>query len=255
MPNNSNRPQGRFSRSQFAAGSGFTLLEIVIAISIFGVIASIIFPALLQFLDMRERVDEKHQEVKGLQKTFLFLANDLRFAANRLSKDEYGELGKTTMIVNDSGLLDFTTVYPDLSLNGLNVPRRVRWQLEDGVLQRVQYPVMDPGSDTRIMLQSLLEGVERVDVNVSHIEEGRNNTDDKWDEQTRLPDAVEIVIELANNKKYKRIFTMLSADSKAATVASVAAQGGGSDSDSNQVSGGNQTPGSARRSANQDQTQ
>ena len=51
---------------------GFTLLEIIVAVAIFGVIASIVFPALLQFLDMRERVDEKHQQISGLQKTFQF---------------------------------------------------------------------------------------------------------------------------------------------------------------------------------------
>jgi len=202
---------------------GFTLIEIVVAVAIFGVIASIIFPALMQFLDMRERVDEKHQQVTGLQKTFLFLANDLRFAANRLSKDEYGERGKTTLSLNDDGLLDFTGVYPDLSLQGISVPRRVRWQLDDGVLQRVQYPVMDPESDTRSMVQSLLREVKQVEIEVSHIEDGRNDTDDKWDEPSKLPDMIDIVIELDNDIKYRRVFSMLGGDAKRAVAATIAA--------------------------------
>ena len=210
------------NRSKFS--SGFTLLEIIIAVAIFGVIASIVFPALLQFLDMRERVDEKHQQISGLQKTFQFLANDLRFASNRLSKDEYGEVGKTTLTINDDFLIDLTALYSDLSLQGLAVPRRVRWQLQGGVLQRIQYPVMDPEADTRVMIQSLLENVEDVEIEVSHIEDGRDNTDSDWDEQKRLPDLIDVTIKMPKGMEYRRVFSMLGADSDAATAAAQNAQ-------------------------------
>ena len=210
--------------NRFNLSSGFTLLEIIVAVAIFGVIASIVFPALLQFLDMRERVDQKHQQISGLQKTFQFLANDLRFASNRLSKDEYGDIGKTTLSINDDYLIDLTALYSDLGLQGLAVPRRVRWQLVDGVLQRVQFPVMDPEADTRVMIQSLLENVEDVEVEVSHIADGRDNTDRDWDEQKRLPDLIDVTIKMAKGIEYRRVFSMLGADSDAATAAAQNAQ-------------------------------
>lgn len=199
-----------------SVSSGFTLLEIIVAVAIFGVIASIVFPALLQFLDMRERVDEKHQQISGLQKTFQFLANDLRFASNRLSKDEYGDIGKTTLSINGDYLIDLTALYSDLSLQGLAVPRRVRWQLVDGVFQRLQFPVMDPDADTRVMIQSLLKNVEDVAIKVSHISAGRNNTDNGWVSQKRLPNLIEVTINMGKGIEYRRVFSMLSADSDAA---------------------------------------
>jgi len=201
-----------FNLTHWSNSKGFTLLEIIVAVAIFGVISSIIFPALLQFLDMRERVVENNKQVAGLQKTFLFLANDLRYAANRLGKDEYGQVGKSTLIIGDDSLIDLTALYPDLNINGLNVPRRVRWIVEDGVLNRIQSPVMDPSADTRTIKQSLIEDVEDVDIIVYHIEDGRNNEDDKWDEKQKLPDMIELEITLTSGTQYRRLFTMLGGD-------------------------------------------
>jgi len=193
-------------------GQGFTLLEIVIAVAIFAIISSIVFPALLQFLEMRERVVEKNTEVIELQKTFLFLANDLRFAANRLSKNEYGDPGSTTISIGDDSVLDFTTLYPDLSMEGLAVPRRVRWELDDEVLTRLQYPVMDPNSDTRHMVQSLLAGVDDINIQVHLVEDGRDSIESSWQEQERLPDMIDVEVTMQSGVKYQRLFTMLGGD-------------------------------------------
>lgn len=192
---------------------GFTLIEIVVAVAIFAVISGIVFPALLQFLDMRERVVVKNTEIIGLQKTFLFLAKDLRYAANRLSKNEFGDLSKTTLSIEEGGVLDFTAVYPDLTLDGQGVPRRVRWLLEDDELMRVQYPVMDPDSETRRMEQSLLQNVEEIEIQVHEVNDGRDSVEKKWDEQKRLPDMIDIEVTLDTGVKYRRVFTMMSGDS------------------------------------------
>jgi hypothetical protein len=89
----------------------------------------------------------------------------------------------------------------------------------DGVLQRVQFPVMDPDADTRVMIQSLLENVEDVDIEVSHIIDGRDNTDSDWEEQKRLPDLIDVTVKMGKGIEYRRIFSMLGADSDAATAA------------------------------------
>jgi general secretion pathway protein J len=94
------------------------LIEIVVAVAIFAVIASIIFPALIQFLDARERIVLKNREITELQKFFLYLERDLRFASNRLGKDEYGDFRKSAMTVNEDILLELTALYPDLRLYG-----------------------------------------------------------------------------------------------------------------------------------------
>jgi len=201
--------------------TGFTLIEVMVAVGIFAVIASIVGPALFQFLDIRERAGAKQEQLESLQKTFLFLANDLRYATNRLGKDEFGDAADATLVVNDDALLELTTAYPDLNLGGLAVPRRVSWQLDDGVLQRLQSPVMDPDSDTRQLKQLLLNNVRDVEIELSAIEDGRDNTSKRWEEQTRLPDKITFTITLENKTEYQRVFTMLGGDSVDAVAASL----------------------------------
>jgi len=216
---------------------GFTLIEMMVSVAIFGVMASIIFPALIQFLDARDRIDEKHQQIVGMQKTFLFLAQDLRFASNRLGKDEFGGLGKSTLRVNEGeNLVELTALYPDLNLNGLGVPRRVKWVLEGTTLQRIQYPVMDPDQDTRIIRQNLMENVENVKITLMHILDGSNVEADTWESESRLPDTFEIVVTLESDIEYRRVFTMLSGDKLQAIAAALSAgantnPGDGADSD------------------------
>lgn len=214
---------GKFLRNQ--RGIGFTLIEVIIAVAIFGIIIAMVAPTMIQFIKIRERVIIKHEQIEGLQKTFLFMAKDMRFASNRLGKDEYGEVGDATLSVGDDGLIDFTAMYPDLNLGGLNVPRRVRWVLEEGVLQRVQSPVMDPDGDTRVFKQSFLKGVDKVEIELSSIEDGRDSTSKRWNEETRLPDMISIVIKMDNNIEYQRLFTMLGGD-KTEALAAASGQSG-----------------------------
>ncbi|GHA08935.1 type II secretion system protein GspJ [Arenicella chitinivorans] len=205
--------------------SGFTLIEVMVSVAIFAVIGAIVFPALIQFIDIRDRVLAKHEQIEQLQKTFLFMSKDLRFAANRLGKDEYGEFGDATLLVGEDSLIDLTAMYPDLNLAGLNVPRRVRWVLEEKALYRLQSPVMDPDGDTRVFKQKLLDGVRDVEFELSKVEDGRDSTSKRWKEKTRLPDMIKVTITLENKAEYERLFTMLSGDNLAAVAASTNSQG------------------------------
>ena len=67
----------------------FTLIEIMVAVAIFAVIAAIAFPALIQFLDVRERIYSKNQSLDSLQKTFLFMSRDLSYAVNRIGTSRF----------------------------------------------------------------------------------------------------------------------------------------------------------------------
>ncbi len=202
---------------------GFTLIEIMVAIAIFALIAAIAFPALIQFLDIRERVSKKNDSIAALQKTFLFMSRDLSYAVNRLGKDEFGQAADSTLLVGDNSVFELTTSYQDFNLDGSGVPRRVKWLFEDNTLSRVQYPVMDPDGDTRIYRQALLDGVKDVEVKVLSIEDGRDSESKRWNEETRLPNMLKITVQMQSGIDYERAFTMLGGDREEAAQANITA--------------------------------
>lgn len=209
----------RFNQQQ----NGFTLIEIMVSIAIFALLAAITFPALIQFLDIRERVNKKNENITKMQKTFLFFARDMSYAVNRLGKNEFGEPAKATLLVGDDSLVELTTSYQDFNLDGAGVPRRVKWEFEDNVLYRVQYPVMDPDGDTRVYRQALLSEVDDVEIVVYSVEDGRDSESKRWTEKSRLPNMIQLKVDMQSGIEYERRFTMLGGDKEEALQASQAA--------------------------------
>ena len=198
--------------------SGFTLMEVIVSVAIFAIIAAITFPALIQFLDIRERLNLKNDSLSDMQRVFLFFNRDVTYAVNRLGKDEFGETVDAPLIVGDDVLLELTTSYQDYELEGAAIPRKVKWVYENEELIRIQYPVLDPDGDTRVYRQRLLENVDDVQIVVYSIDEGRENEDRRWDEEARLPNMLKMVIELKNGVSYEKYATMLSGDREQAQL-------------------------------------
>ena len=82
----------RLSGSNLLLQKGFTFIEVMVAVAIFGVISSICFAALSQYLKVREGIERSNREIQQLQRAFSLMERDLRFLVNRPVRDEYGDL-------------------------------------------------------------------------------------------------------------------------------------------------------------------
>ena len=71
--------------------NGFTLLEMVVAIGIFAIIASISYSSLTQFISARDMIESKQEELTALQMTMTLIGRDVRFMLNRPVRDSYGD--------------------------------------------------------------------------------------------------------------------------------------------------------------------
>ena len=71
---------------------GFTLLELLVAIAVFAIMAGIIQIGLVAILDARAEVDAVSEDLKRLQRSLQMLERDLGHAVERPVRDAFGVL-------------------------------------------------------------------------------------------------------------------------------------------------------------------
>ena len=187
----------------------FTLLEMIVAIGIFAVIAVVSYGSLNRFLDNRDVLQAEMTLMKDLQLAFSLLEQDMHFMSGRIVRDEYGD-PEPLLIVNSidiaGELLRFTTARRSVSLPGVSTLQRTSYRWENGDFIRVNWLVLDRDQDAIESKQLLLSDVDRVRVNVITTDEDETQTLSTWDSAEKLPDGVEWQIQMADGKQYRRVF-------------------------------------------------
>ena len=70
--------------------TGFTLIEVLVAMAIFGVLTILAYMALAQTLANSEMLTDRMDRLQAIQRTMRYLGNDLTAAAPRPVRDELG---------------------------------------------------------------------------------------------------------------------------------------------------------------------
>ncbi len=193
--------------------SGFTLLEVVVAVAIFAVMYTIAASGLSSALKSREVVEAQAERLAEVQKGITILARDIEQAVNRPIRDAYAD-EQPAMSGGSIGsqVLEFTR-------GGLRNPanyhrshlQRVGYTLQEGELWRLTWARVDRGLEAEPKYARLLTEVEGVELRFL----GRDNQWlDNWpppppsnpeDKQEALPRAVEINIQLKDWGTIRRL--------------------------------------------------
>jgi general secretion pathway protein J len=139
---------------------GFTLLELLVALAVFAVIAVIAYGGLNNLLAVRERVVASLERTAELQKAYARLRNDFQQLRARPSRDPYGEPQPALQLRGD--MLELTR---SGWRNPLSQPRsaleRVGYRLDaDGRLLRTSWRAVDRAQDAAVSEAVVLAGVE-----------------------------------------------------------------------------------------------
>jgi general secretion pathway protein J len=174
---------------------GFTLLELLVALSIFSVIAVMAYGGLGTVLNQSALTEENAERLAVLQKTYLIMQRDIEQAVPRAIRGQFGgELAPMT------GTPMFTFTRGGWR-NPLNHPRstlqRVGYTLEDKQLIRHTWTVLDRAQDSEPRHQELLTGIDSAQVRFLDEE---NDWKEQWPpdqvaEAPGLPRAVEVTLE------------------------------------------------------------
>lgn len=193
--------------------SGFTLLEILIAVAIFALVSTATFTMLQQTLKTGEMFDDKAADLVELQRTHRLFQQDLSQAVPRTIRDEFGDSLAAMMTEDISWGMALELTRTGLS-NPLNKNRsslqRVRYFFDGENLVRRVWKHLDRAPEAEYQDQIVLSQLEKWQFRVL--------SDQKWLDSwpsgsegstTTLPNAIEVKLVLKNDRAFRWLFSVL----------------------------------------------
>ncbi len=194
---------------------GFTLLELLVALSIFSVLSVMAYGGLQTVISSKKSAQISAERIAEIQLVNMRVSDDLRQAVARKIRDEYGDFSPA-MQLSQSGdeIMAWTRLgYRNPARLQRSNVQRVAYKLEQQKLIRMTWPVLDRAQDTLAMETEVLSNVESI--------EWRFLNDKKewvsaWPEEgdkahyNPLPRAVELVLELEDWGKIRRLILLAS---------------------------------------------
>lgn len=206
---------------------GFTLMEVLIAVTITSVIGMGVWQVINSVVNSRDRVNELANQFDGLQKAVLLLERDITQIVNRPARDVYGDF-QWALTTREEGY-DFMLTRQGWR-NPLGLRRsslqRVAWEYTGNELRRHYWPVVDQGQEQSRREVLLLENVQVFDV---WIMDKDGNRQERWPPEevlaelapgdrptAALPRGIEIRLEHQQFGDITRTFTLPDFDQAAA---------------------------------------
>jgi len=193
--------------------NGITLIEILVAVAIFGVMSMLAWGALGRSLSNADLLTERMNRLQAIQRTVRYLSSDLTQSTPRSVRDELGETRIPAMISNALG--NFTIEFTHGGWrNPAGLPRstlqRTAYRLEDDELVRYHWRVLDRTYANEPVATVLLDNVESL---LFRFYPDTGEPTDVWPPQdgsgsislNMRPRAVEILLTLTDEGEVTRL--------------------------------------------------
>lgn len=139
---------------------GFTLIEIILVVLIFGIMSAMAYGGLNSVLKTRTAVEASIERTADLQRAYMRMRNDFQNLALRPIRDNFGDT-QPALVGSRDNIVELTR---GGWRNPLYLPRssfeRVAYRLTDHKLERASYRVLDRAQDTQPARIVLLDKVE-----------------------------------------------------------------------------------------------
>lgn len=192
-------------RSQHA----FTLIEILVALFIFALVALISGQLLSRTLSAQDQLQDRGERLALVHRAMQIVQRDLLQLTNRpiRNSDDLERLGP--LLINTDGFLEMTRMgWRNPLRHSRSEMQRISYRLEDEKLIRGYWHTLDRGYDAEPAFQTMLEDVKRVEFYVLDIqgEEHKFWPPMRQNEQVADPIAIILRIEIAPFGVIERIW-------------------------------------------------
>ncbi len=189
---------------------GFTLLELIVAVAVFAVIATMAYAGLDLLVRSRERLEAQANRQRAIELAVLGLERDLRQALARPARGAYGE--DQPAMAGAVSSAEWTLLDMVSDRDGVHSEAgRVRYAVVDGALMRARDRILDRSPRQTARTRRVLEGVQRMQWR--YVQSARQRVD-QWPPRTginapeRLPRAVEVTLVLDDVGEITRLIEL-----------------------------------------------
>jgi general secretion pathway protein J len=184
------------------ACKGFTLLELLVALAIFGLLAAMSYGGLQAVLEQQSYTEQAADRLSALQKMYLIMQRDIEQIVPRTVRDEYGDTQQP--LVGGDALQLTRGGWRNPAGRQRSTLQRVGYAYDDEQLVRYTWSVLDRAQDSEPLQQPLIEDVENMQLRYL---DGNDEWQEQWpdavadidadpaDTLPALPKAVEVTIE------------------------------------------------------------
>lgn len=145
-----------------ARTQGFTLLEIIVVVLVFSVMAAMAYGGLNSVLKTRRGIEDSMQRTADFQRAFQRLRGDFQNLRDRAARDSYGDPQPPLSISREGELQLVRGGWRSPVQTGRSSMERVRYRLKDRALHRASWRVLDLPQEAEPSELALLREVEEI---------------------------------------------------------------------------------------------
>lgn len=187
---------------------GFTLIEVLVALALLGLVAVLAWRATSALVDGEVRLSDEARRWRTLDLAFVRLEADLRQAQPRPVRTPAGlePAWLAATEANGASAIVFTRAGPEFDIEPGAAGQRIAYRVRDSALEVVYWPTLDRGGDESVA-HRLIDGVAGFRVEQLG---SQGHWLARWPRfgETDLPRAVRVVLTLDTGETLERWFAL-----------------------------------------------
>ena len=191
-------------RCRLTEKSGFTLIEMVIAVAIFAVMMVIAYPGLTHIAAIGDQVGRSNRQLSQLQFALTYLNRDWMQVSTRKILDQYGD-EQSNIVIADNSISFTRSGWNNLLQHKRSELQRVQYLVEDNQLIRRHWLSLDQGIAEEPVTAVVLDEVELFEI---HFIDSSEAPIEQWPNPAGIannPIALSVKLELKQFGQVQRI--------------------------------------------------
>jgi general secretion pathway protein J len=190
--------------------AGFTLIEMLVALALFAIVAVVGYQGVGQILRNKTELSDHAAEWRTLQRCFDLFHSDILSMVDRSIRDQFGVKMPGLVGDFDAGRdWDTSVQWTRLKTEGAGSAERVGWRWREDRLERVTWLNLDRGPRDNPVVTPVLTGVTDFQLRYLGPEAGAA-LDTSWHlpQHDGLPVLIELTLEV-NRQRWVRVFRVV----------------------------------------------